>query len=139
MTPGKSSHRTRKLGGDALNCHVGHSVQKALDPKRARRALEAKRDELRGRLTTIDAVQVDRSADDIDQVISLRNADLAARTIDSDWRTRNAVEDALRRLNRGGYGTCEDCGRPIHPKRLEAIPWAALCFRCQDLHDQQAA
>ena len=40
------------------------------------------------------------------------------------------VEAALRRLNEGTYGTCESCGNPIAPERLEAIPWAATCIDC---------
>lgn len=42
-----------------------------------------------------------------------------------------AVEDALRRLRRGTYGICEDCGRPIAKERLEVLPQAARCVGCQ--------
>lgn len=41
------------------------------------------------------------------------------------------VEAALRRLDDGTFGTCTNCGRPIAPERLEAIPWAAHCIDCQ--------
>jgi len=37
------------------------------------------------------------------------------------------VEHALRRLDEGTYGTCEVCGTPIDPERLEAVPAARLC------------
>ena len=40
------------------------------------------------------------------------------------------VDEALLRLDRGGYGTCLSCGQPIAPARLEAIPWVALCIEC---------
>ena len=40
------------------------------------------------------------------------------------------VENALLKLDAGGYGDCESCGNPIAPERLEAIPWAALCIDC---------
>ena len=40
------------------------------------------------------------------------------------------VEDALARFDRGGFGTCLSCGRPIASARLEAIPWVALCIDC---------
>lgn len=40
------------------------------------------------------------------------------------------VEAALRRLDDGTYGTCESCGNPIAPERLEAIPWSATCIDC---------
>ena len=41
------------------------------------------------------------------------------------------VEAALRRIDDGTFGTCTNCGRPIAPERLEAIPWAAHCIDCQ--------
>ena len=40
------------------------------------------------------------------------------------------IENALRKLDTGGYGACESCGNPIAPERLEAIPWAPLCIDC---------
>ena len=40
------------------------------------------------------------------------------------------IENALRKLDEGKYGTCESCGQPIAPERLEAIPWAPLCIDC---------
>jgi RNA polymerase-binding protein DksA len=39
-----------------------------------------------------------------------------------------SVQRALDALDRGDYGTCVECGRPIAPERLEAIPWVALCI-----------
>ena len=41
------------------------------------------------------------------------------------------VEHALYRLDEGTYGTCEICGQPIPPERLEALPAATLCVRDQ--------
>lgn len=40
------------------------------------------------------------------------------------------VEAALRALDVGTYGTCTNCGLPIAPERLEAIPWVATCIDC---------
>jgi DnaK suppressor protein len=41
------------------------------------------------------------------------------------------VERALDRIDAGMYGTCERCGEPIDPARLEARPWALLCIDCK--------
>jgi RNA polymerase-binding protein DksA len=41
------------------------------------------------------------------------------------------VESALTRMDGGRYGSCEVCGRPIAPKRLEARPAATTCIGCQ--------
>jgi len=46
-------------------------------------------------------------------------------------RMRNQIDEALRRLNEGTYGICEDCGRPITPERLKAVPFARRCVECQ--------
>jgi len=40
------------------------------------------------------------------------------------------VEHALERLDDGTYGTCESCGRPIPPARLEARPESTTCVEC---------
>lgn len=48
-------------------------------------------------------------------------------------RSRGAltlVEAALRSLDDSTYGTCVNCGNPIAPERLEAIPWAPTCIEC---------
>jgi DnaK suppressor protein len=41
------------------------------------------------------------------------------------------VNLALDKVSSGRFGTCERCGRPIAPERLEAIPWARLCIDCK--------
>ena len=40
------------------------------------------------------------------------------------------VEAALRSIDDGTYGTCTNCGNPIAPERLEAIPWVPHCIDC---------
>ncbi len=40
------------------------------------------------------------------------------------------VESAVRRLERGTYGTCEKCGLPIDPERLKVLPEATRCVKC---------
>jgi DnaK suppressor protein len=46
-------------------------------------------------------------------------------------RMRNQIDEALRRLEDGTYGTCEDCSRQINPERLKAMPFARRCVECQ--------
>jgi RNA polymerase-binding transcription factor DksA len=38
------------------------------------------------------------------------------------------IETAFQRLERGTYGTCQACGKPISPERLEALPATRFCF-----------
>ena len=42
-----------------------------------------------------------------------------------------ALEDALRRIEKGTYGVCEECSEKIPPRRLEAFLAARLCVKCQ--------
>jgi len=44
------------------------------------------------------------------------------------------IKDALVRIEDQSYGTCQDCQTPISAKRLDAVPWATYCIRCQDRH-----
>ena len=41
------------------------------------------------------------------------------------------VEHALRKFEEGTYGLCDNCGQPIDPARLEALPQANLCVSCK--------
>jgi DnaK suppressor protein len=40
------------------------------------------------------------------------------------------IEGALRRIEAGVFGTCQTCGKPIAPERLDALPWATDCLDC---------
>ena len=48
----------------------------------------------------------------------------------------SAIEDALRRIDDGTFGTCGRCGRPIAEERLEAIPYANRCIDCKRLEER---
>lgn len=40
------------------------------------------------------------------------------------------IAAALRRLDAGQYGDCQECDEPINPRRLEIDPAATLCIQC---------
>lgn len=46
------------------------------------------------------------------------------------------IDEALERLAKGEYGRCEDCDHEISIARLEALPYAIRCLRCQESFDQ---
>jgi len=46
------------------------------------------------------------------------------------------INDALRRIYNGEYGTCETCGQPIARARLEAIPHARQCVSCKSKEER---
>lgn len=43
----------------------------------------------------------------------------------------NQVITALEKVDRGTYGVCDACGKPIKKARLQALPFATLCLTCQ--------
>ena len=49
------------------------------------------------------------------------------------------VEGALKRIDDGTYGICEECGEPIPAERLEAIPFTPYCVRCAQKQDSSAS
>ena len=58
-----------------------------------------------------------------------REKDLAiAESVESLF---NQVNTALEKVERGTYGVCDACGRPIKKARLQALPFATLCLECQ--------
>lgn len=54
----------------------------------------------------------------------------------AEGRNLLEVDEALRRLYRGEYGVCENCGTDIAVKRLEAVPQAALCLTCKEKEEK---
>lgn len=46
------------------------------------------------------------------------------------------IEEALRRLDDGSYGVCEECEEPIGLKRIKAMPFTRLCLKCQEEEEQ---
>ena len=41
------------------------------------------------------------------------------------------IDDALKRLDEGTFGVCQQCNKPITMSRLKAVPYASLCIKCQ--------
>ncbi|MFO8064093.1 MAG: TraR/DksA family transcriptional regulator [Spirochaetota bacterium] len=53
-----------------------------------------------------------------------------------DRNRLSRISAAIRRINTSGYGRCQQCGRRISKKRLEAMPDAVLCFECKNAREQ---
>jgi DnaK suppressor protein len=46
------------------------------------------------------------------------------------------IDEALGRVEAGGYGECVNCGEPVAEKRLDAVPWTRYCLKCQDMQER---
>jgi RNA polymerase-binding protein DksA len=40
------------------------------------------------------------------------------------------VKQAIARIDKGEYGVCQLCGKPISKERLKAIPYSSMCIKC---------
>ncbi len=97
---------------------------------RYRGVLEAKRDELQRMMSPQD-VRVEMHADPMDQAKAIDARDDAARGIERTRRLLVQVKAALLRMDRAEFGECLECEEHIPRKRLDAMPWADLCVKCQ--------
>ncbi|MEJ2236438.1 MAG: TraR/DksA family transcriptional regulator [Syntrophobacterales bacterium] len=53
-------------------------------------------------------------------------------------RRLQLIEDALEGIENGEYGFCEECEEPINEKRLQLMPFALFCVRCQSELEREA-
>ncbi|MEZ5356313.1 MAG: TraR/DksA family transcriptional regulator [Bryobacteraceae bacterium] len=102
-----------------------------------RRILEERLDELTSRLIPRDELQVEILPDALDQVQSNNERELSSRRLDTQSRLIRELRAALKRMDQGVYGVCEDCEEPIPSRRLDAMPFARLCIRCQEHAEAQ--
>tara|TARA_Y100000996_G_scaffold355237_1_gene295708 strand:- start:233 stop:640 length:408 start_codon:yes stop_codon:yes gene_type:complete len=71
----------------------------------------------------------DRASEEIDRSFELRTRDRERKLI-------NKIDAALKRIEDGSYGYCEETGDPISIKRLEARPVATLSLEAQEMHEK---
>ena len=72
----------------------------------------------------------DRASSETDRAIELRARDRQRKLIAK-------IDSALRRLEDGSYGFCEETGEPISLKRLDARPIATLSLEAQERHERR--
>jgi len=119
-----------------------------LDAGKFRRLLEREKERLERVVKSIGEEGLDRTlGDSIGEFSTYDNhpADVGTETFEREKdfglreehkATLGMVEKALRRLEEGSYGRCQRCGRPIGEARLEAVPWAAHCLRCEAAREE---
>jgi len=72
----------------------------------------------------------DRATEEIERSFELRTRDRERKLI-------NKIDEALKRIDNGSYGYCEESGEPIGVKRLEARPVATMSLEAQELHEKK--
>lgn len=103
-----------------------------------RKLLDWKNDILRESKFTLEQLQeeslhlpdlADRASSETDKAIELRTRDRQRKLI-------SKIDAALRRIETGEYGFCEETGEPIGIRRLEARPIATLSLEAQERHER---
>ena len=102
----------------------------------AKEVLERKESELVHVLRKRDGIEIEKSADQMDEIQYASERDLAIRNVDRESSLLRQVKAALRRIHDGSFGMCIECESAISPKRLKAVPWAPRCIRCQESADR---
>src|ERR1700754_3854753 len=72
----------------------------------------------------------DRASSETDRALELRTRDRQRKLI-------SKIDEALRRIEDGSYGYCEETGEPIGVARLEARPIATLSLEAQERHERR--
>jgi len=71
-----------------------------------------------------------------DQASDSYDKDLANSLSETERSRLAAVEKALKRVEAGTYGLCEDCTKPIPLPSLKVLPFAKLCVNCQQSEER---
>jgi DnaK suppressor protein len=72
----------------------------------------------------------DRASEETDRALELRTRDRQRKVV-------SKIDSALRRIEDGSYGYCEETGEPISLKRLDARPIATLSLEAQERHERK--
>ncbi len=101
-----------------------------------KKILEARQAELAKGLRNRDDIAIEKTPDALDEVQLAGERELAIRNLDRESSLLRNVRLALARIEDGSYGVCMHCEEDIKPKRLDAVPWAPYCIRCQEAADR---
>lgn len=111
-----------------IGCHVNKKEVEFF-----RNLLNQRIQELRSEAgKTVEDMEGDEAfPDPTDRASMESNRDSVLRIRDRERKLIFKIEDALRRLENGEYGICEECGEKIGIERLKARPVTTLCIECK--------
>ena len=79
------------------------------------------------------------SGDEVDWALDTAQDEICSQLIEVESRELANIENALERIREGKYGVCEACEKKIPQVRLEALPYATFCLKCQREADEDQA
>lgn len=119
------------------------SARKRMDKKRQdqyKKRLLERRDQLQ--VTVSRTEQDGREADEVpandiaDRATNSYTKEFLFKKSNDDRFILQLIQEALERMDEGGYGSCVACGGEMQVKRLDAVPWARHCIDCQQKQEQ---
>ena len=123
--------------------YIPDETESYMNPKHVEffrhRLLDWKNELLRESVETIHHMQEQTAneSDIADRASTETDRSLELRTRDRERKLINKIEEALRRIDDGTYGYCEETGDPIGLKRLMARPIATLSLEAQERHERE--
>ncbi len=82
-----------------------------------------------GRTTSMPTDMAELGSGNFDQELTLS-------LLGSEKNALDQIDGALKRIEDGSYGLCDECNMKIPASRLAAIPFAAQCVRCASQHEE---
>ncbi len=92
---------------------------------------DALRKALAGDLSLLKELKAQKSGDVVDAALDSVQDEISSQLAEVESRELARIENALERMREGQYGICEACGCNIPMARLNALPYATLCIKCQ--------
>jgi len=100
---------------------------------------DALRRALAGDLSLLKELRAQTSGDLIDAALDSVQDEISSQLAEVESRELARIENALERMRNGEYGLCEACGTSIPLARLNALPYATCCIKCQREAERQGA
>ena len=103
------------------------------------RRRDALRKALAGDLSLLKELRSQTSGDVVDAALDSVQDEISSQLAEVESRELARIEIALERIREGHYGICEGCGCTIPIARLNALPYATLCIKCQRESEREGA
>ncbi len=82
------------------------------------------------------SVDDSETPDPVDLAVRNYSKNVMLAVSENESRQLLLINEALERIADEEYGACQNCEDEINPKRLNAVPWARYCLKCQELQEQ---
>ena len=111
--------------------------------EKLRKVLVARREALaraiKGDLSLLSELNGATTGDILDIAADTVQDEINSRLLEVESDELRAIDAAIERMNDGSYGTCQDCGKPIPRRRLQAVPYVVDCIDCRRAAEKREA